>query len=395
MSDTAAPAQGEEELLAARSEFPTCEKAVHLMSHTFGPVPRAARELANRYIDEWETETIHVWDKWYPALLEFGNIWSRLLNVESGTVIPVANCTAAEVIIASSFDYRASERRKIVYDDLVFPSIHYVWSEQERNGAEICVVKSDGINPPTEKLLEAIDERTLIVPISHVMFRGGAMYDAKRIIDKAHSVGALVFLDVYQSAGIVPLDLGAWGCDMASGGALKWMCGGPGAGFLYVRKEVLDRLRPTATGWFGHAEPFTFEMGRMRYGEGSMRFIGGVPAIPSIYTARAGLEIIQRLGVDRIRKKSLRQTRLLRAALLERGLDVRTPADEASHAGFLTVEFPNAKAVSAELVNRHFLQDYRAGGGMRISPHFFTTDGEIAAFLEELDKVRATMPSAK
>lgn len=388
MSEPAAHIADEADLLAARTEFAGCEKAVHLMSHTLGPAPRGAREAANRFLDEWESEGLHVWDKWYPTLLRFGELWTKLLNVEAGTVIPVANCTAAEVIIASSFDYRASSRRKIVYDDLVFPSIHYVWSEQERNGAEICVVKTDGINAPIEQLLAAIDEKTLIVPISHVMFRSGAMYDVDRVIKRAHEVGALVFLDVYQSAGTVPLDLGASGCDLACGGSLKWMCGGPGAGFLYVRKDVLPRLRPTATGWFGHAEPFKFEMAPMRYGEGSLRFIGGVPTIPSIYTALAGLEMIARLGVDRIRRKSLRQTGMLREKLLQRGLRVVTPVEPAAHGGFIAVDFPNASEVSKTLTERNFLQDYRAGGGLRISPHFFTSDDEIDRFLHELDDVR-------
>lgn len=385
MSD---PRAEEQALVAARDEFPTCAKAVHLMSHTFGPTPKGARELALRYLDEWETQTIHVWEKWYPFLLEFNAVLGRILGVKGGSVIPVANCTTAEIIIASSFDYRASERRKIVYDDLVFPSIHYVWEMQQRNGAEICVVKSDGFNPPVEALLEAIDEKTLVVPISHVMFRGGGMYDAKRVIDRAHEVGALVFLDVYQSAGIVPLDLEAWGCDMASGGCLKWLCGGAGAGYLYVNDAVLDRLMPTATGWFGHANPFAFELGPMKYGKGAMRFIGGVPTIPALYTARAGLDIIERLGVENIRKKSVRQTKLLRELLGARGVDVRTSAKEAEHGGFVTVDFPNVEAVSKELTRRNFLQDFRSGGGMRVSPHFFTTDAELEAFATELEAVR-------
>jgi kynureninase len=271
--------------------------------------------------------------------------------------------------------------------------VHYVWQGQARRGAEVVVVKSeDGIRPPTEKLLEAIDERTLIVPISHVLFRSSAMYDAKRIIERAHAVGAMVLLDVYQSAGTVPLSLAEWGCDLACGGSVKWACGGPGAAYLYVRPDLVGKLEPMATGWFGHAEPFAFDMGPMRYAKDVWRMIGGTMPVPAMYTARAGWETVARLGVDRIRAKSLRQTRLLRDLVQARGFTVNTPLEDAGRGGTVCFDFAGADVVSRELVRRRFFHDYRPRCGLRVSPHFYTTDDELLAFVDALDDVRKNPP---
>jgi kynureninase len=269
-----------------------------------------------------------------------------------------------------------------------------VWQQQRRRGADVVVVESDdGIHPPTEKLLAAIDERTLLVPISHVLFRSSAMYDARRVIERAHAVGAMVLLDVYQSAGTVPLHLADWGCDIACGGSVKWACGGPGAAYLYVRPDVLDRLQPMATGWFAHAEPFAFDMGPMRYAGDAWRMIGGTMAVPAVYMARAGWETIARLGVDRIRAKSLRQTKLLRDLVDERGFTVNTPRSDDARGGTVCFDFAAAPAVSRELVRRRFFHDYRPRCGLRVSPHFYTTDDEVRAFVETLDDVRKHPPA--
>ncbi|HEY2511355.1 MAG TPA: aminotransferase class V-fold PLP-dependent enzyme, partial [Polyangiaceae bacterium] len=253
-------------LLATRSDFPTLAKGVHLISHSLGAVPRAARAYATQFLDEWENESINAWHEWLPAVRSLGDLIGRVLKVDPGTVAMLPNVSTVQSIVASCFTFGPSEKRnKIVYDDLNFSTVHYVWQEQQRRGAELCLVKSkDGIHPPTEELLAAIDERTLLVPISHVLFRSSALYDAQRVIDRAHEVGAMVLLDCYQSTGTVPLSLKEWNVDLACGGSVKWACGGPGAAYLYVRPDVLPKLRPTSTGWFSHAEPFAFDMGPMR-----------------------------------------------------------------------------------------------------------------------------------
>lgn len=392
------PSVDEGELLAARADFPTVERHVHLISHSLGAVPRQAREHAMKFLDEWENDSINAWHAWLPAVRSLGDLVGSVLGVDAGTVAMLPNVSTVQSFVASCFTFPITEgrfkgRNKIVYDDVNFSTVHYVWQEQARRGAEVVVVKSrDGVHPPIEELLAAIDERTLLVPISHVLFRSSGLYDAKRVIDRAHAMGALVLLDCYQSAGTVPLALKAWDCDMACGGSVKWACGGPGAAYLYVRPDLLEHLRPTSTGWFAHAEPFAFDMGPMRYAADVWRMIGGTMAIPAIYTARAGWETIARLGVDRIRKKSLRQTALLRTLAEARGFTINTPASDAERGGTICFDFPGADVVSRELSRRRFFHDYRPKCGVRASPHFYTTDDDLERFMGELDQVRADPP---
>ncbi len=376
-------------LLATREEFPTLQKGVHLISHSLGAMPRAARTYATQFLDEWENDSINAWGGWLPAVRSLSDIIASVIGVKQGSVVILPNVSTVQAIVASCFDFKGP-RNKIVYDELNFSTVHYVWQEQVRRGARLSVVKSkDGIHAPIEELLAAIDEETLIVPISHVLFRSSAMFDAKRVIDRAHEVGALVLLDCYQSAGTVPLELEKWGCDIACGGSVKWACGGPGAAYLYVRPDLLPKLKPMSTGWFAHASPFAFDMGAMKYAEDIWRMIGGTPAIPAIYSARAGWEIVQKLGVDNIRKKSLRQTALLRDKVEARGFTVNTPKNDNERGGTICFDFQGADAISKALCERKFFHDYRPKCGIRVSPHFYTTDAELDSFLSALDTERA------
>jgi kynureninase len=383
----------ESRLLATRSEFPTLEKGVHLISHSLGAMPKTARAYATEFLDDWENDSINSWHKWLPAVRGLSRTIASVLGVDDGTVTILPNVSTVQGVLASCFTFDGKSpfgtRNKIVYDDLNFSTVHYVWQEQVRRGAELVVVPSkDGIAPPVEELLAAIDEKTLLVPISHVLFRSSGMYDAKRVIDRAHEVGAMVLLDCYQSAGTVPLHLKDWNCDLACGGSVKWACGGPGASYVYVRPDLLPKLCPTSTGWFGHAEPFAFDMGPMRYAEDAWRLIGGTPAVPAVFTARAGWEVVERLGVESIRAKSLRQTALLRSLVEKRGFQVNTPRDDDARGGTICFDFPGAEAISKALNEKRFFHDYRPRCGIRVSPHFYTTDEEMVRFLEELDKLR-------
>ncbi|MEO7111978.1 MAG: aminotransferase class V-fold PLP-dependent enzyme [Polyangiaceae bacterium] len=385
---TADHAALEAPLLATREEFPTLEKGVHLISHSLGAMPRAARTYATQFLDEWENDSINAWGAWLPAVRSLSDIIANVIGVKPGTVVILPNVSIVQSVVASCFEF-SGKRNKVVYDELNFSTVHYVWQEQVRRGARLTVVKSkDGIHAPIEQLLAAIDEETLIVPISHVLFRSSAKLDAKRIIDRAHEVGALVMLDCYQSAGTVPLELEKWNCDIACGGSVKWACGGPGAAYLYVRPDLLPKMKPMFTGWFAHSAPFAFDMGAMKYAEDIWRMIGGTPAIPAIYSARAGWEIVQRLGVENIRKKSLRQTALLRSKVEERGFTVNTPKNDDERGGTICFDFQGADVISKALSERKFFHDHRPKCGIRVSPHFYTTDDELEAFLKELDALR-------
>jgi kynureninase len=356
-------------------------------------MPRAAKASAGLFLEEWENDSINAWHKWLPAVRSLSDVIASVLGVDPGTVTILPNVSIVQGVVASCFAFDGKgpfgKRNKIVYDELNFSTVHYVWREQARRGAEVVVVPSkDGIHAPIEALLDAIDERTLLVPISHVLFRSSGMYDAKRVIHRAHEKGALVLLDCYQSAGAVPLALKEWDCDMACGGSVKWACGGPGAGYLYVRPDLLEKLAPMATGWFAHAEPFAFDMGPMRYADDSWRMIGGTPAVPAVYTARPGWDIVAGLGVERIRHKSLRQTRLLREMVEKRGFVVNTPRDDAERGSTLCFDFPGADQVSRDLNAQRYFHDYRPRCGIRVSPHFYTTDEELDRFMSAVDRAR-------
>ena len=379
------------QLLATRGEFPALAEGVHLVSHSLGAMPAGARAAVTRFLDEWESESVEAWgEHWLPAVRSLGNLMATVLGVAPGTVCVLPNVSIAQSVVASCFSFEG-ERRRVVYDDLNFSTVHYVWQAQVRRGAEVTVVRgADGIHAPLEELLAAIDERTLIVPISHVLFRSSGMYDARRVIERAHAVGAMVLLDVYQSAATVPLRLAEWGCDFACGGSVKWACGGPGAAYLYIRPDLVGKLEPAVCGWFSHAEPFAFDMGPMRFAEGVWRAIGGTMPIPAVYAARAGWEVIARLGVERIRAKSLRQTKRLRALVEARGFALNTPIDDDARGGTVCFDFDGAELVSRELLRRRFFHDYRPRCGLRVSPHFYTTDAEIDAFIDALDDVRGT-----
>ena len=379
----------ETELLAYRDEFPTLEKKTHLISHSLGAIPKRARRYVTQFIDEWENDSIDAWGlHWLPAVEKLGDTIARVLGVPEGTVVINQNVSTIEAMLASCFDFE-KPRNRVVYTDLNFPTVDYVWQEQQRRGAEVVRVPSeDGIHPPMERLLEAIDERTLVVPVSHVLFRSSGIKDVGAIVERAHAVGALVILDTYQSAGTVPLKLADWGVDIACGGSVKWACGGPGAAYLYVDPKVRARLRPAQTGWFGHARPFKFELAPIEYAEDRWRMVGGTPAIPALYTARAGWELLNEIGVERIRKKSLRQTALLRDAVEERGFTVNTPREDDRRGGTICFDFEGAEGVSKKLLERGMLHDYRPSCGIRASPHYYTTDEELGRFVEAIDELR-------
>jgi kynureninase len=379
----------EARLLATRSEFPTLEKKTHLISHSLGAMPKRAKHYAAEFIEQWEDDSIEAWHHhWLPMVDAMGDLIGKVLGVSPGTVVVNQNVSTIQAMVASCFDFE-KPRNKIVYSELNFSTVDYVWQEQRRRGADVVVVKSrDGIHAPMEELLAAIDERTLLVPVSHVLFRSSGVKDVSAIVKKAHSVGALVLLDVYQSAGTLPLSLEAWDLDMACGGSVKWACGGPGCAYLYVNPRIRDRLRPAATGWFGHARPFAFEPGPIAYADNHWRMIGGTPAIPALYTARAGWELLLDLGVENIRKKSLRQTTFLRNLVRERGFKVNTPERDEERGGTICFDFDGADVVSKALLARGMLHDYRPKCGIRASPHYYTADEELERFVKAIDEAR-------
>jgi kynureninase len=383
-----------DELLKWRSEFPILDRAVYLISHSLGAMPRATFERLHEYADVWATRGVRAWaEGWWDLPVTIGNEVGRIIGADPETVVMHQNVSICQSLILSCFLPlpENSKRRKIVYSELNFPSVMYVYEAHARgHGLRIETVESDdGISVPLERLLAAIDEETLLVPISHVLFKSAFLQDAKAITERAHEVGAMVVLDTYQSAGTVPFSVKHLEVDFATGGSVKWLCGGPGAGYLYVRPDLIDRLEPKTTGWMAHEQPFAFAS-ELRYAPNITRFLHGSPAIPALYAARSGYEIINQIGVEKIRAKSVRQTQVLIKLAEAAGFRVTSPPDPAQRGGTITVWHEHAGAITKELVRREFIVDYRPGAGVRISPHFYTKDEELELVVDEMKKIRDT-----
>ena len=380
-----------DELLHWRREFPILDKTVYLISHSLGAMPRETYDRLHEYADIWATRGVRAWaEGWWDMPVTVGDEVARIIGADPGTVVMHQNVSICQSLIISCLE-PTPRRNKIVYSELNFPSVMYVYEAHARDGSlRIETVKSDdGITIPLERMLEAIDESTLLVPFSHVLFKSAFLQDAKAIIDRAHEVGAMVVLDTYQSAGTVPFSVKELNADFATGGSVKWLCGGPGAGYLYVRPDLQQKLEPKTTGWMAHESPFAFDTS-LRYASNITRFLHGSPAIPALYAAQSGYKIINEIGLDRIRQKSVRQTDLLIALAEEAGFEVTSPKESARRGGTVTVAHESASSMAKELVRREFVIDYRPGAGVRISPHFYTTDEELMLVIEEMKKIRET-----
>ena len=375
------------ELLAWRDEFPILATTTYLISNSLGAMPRGVRNALSVYADDWATEGVRCWETrgWFGLPAEIGDLVASLIGAPQGSVSTQVNVTLASAVVASCFDF-SGPRNKIVCSSLNFPSIIYLYRQQERRGAKLHLVDSpDGVTVPLDAMLEAIDETTMLVPVSHVIFKSAFVQDMAAIVERAHEVGARVVADVYQSTGVLPVDVTGWGVDFAVGGTLKWLCGGPGIAYLYVKPELATELEPAITGWMSHVSPFDFDPAPMQRQAGAAwRFMNGTPQIPALYAARPGLEIVNEVGVAAIRANSIRQTERLIAAADERGWTVNTPRGAEARGGTVSIMVPDAERVARELLAQDILCDFRPGAGIRLSPHFYTTDDEIDHAIETI-----------
>ena len=370
-----------------REEFPTLASGIHLLSHSLGPVPRRARESMLAYYEAWEQHTSEdAWAKsWWEMSAQVGDRIANILGGHAGTVQIQPNASIALSSVASCFDFNADERNKIITTALDFPSMQYVWDAQATIGAAVEVVHSDdGISVPLDHILEAIDDTTCLVALSHVSFRSSYRVDVEPIVERAHRHGALVLLDVYQSAGAVELQASEWKVDFLIGGTIKWLCGGPACGYLYVRPDLQTELQPRLTGWVAHAAPFDFAPPPMRYPGSVRRFAQGTPSIPALYSVLPGLQIIEEVGVKTIRRESERRTQWMVDFALERGWKVNSPRDVNQRGGSVMIYVEDGPAMVKRLAERKVFVDCRPGVGLRMSPHFFNTDEEVCEAMEIL-----------
>ena len=378
-------------LLAFRDEFPILGHANYLVSNSLGAMPRGVPDRLAEYAEVWNRHGVRAWSReWWSIPGVVGDVIAPLIGAAAGEVVMVPNVTLAQATVLSAVPYQAP-RNRIVMTALDFPSVRYVYDAlATRLGAEVHVVPSeDGVAVDDGRLCDAIDERTALVAISHVLFKSAHIMDVARIARRAHDAGALVSLDAFHSVGVMPVDVKRIGADFLTGGVLKWLCGGPGGCFTYASPEMTARLAPSLTGWLAHARPFGFEP-EMEFADNAYRWLGGTPAIPSIYAAIEGPRLIQRAGIEAIRAKSIRQTARLVELADARGFRVSAPRDSSRRGGTVAFDVPHANAVAQSLLERDILVDFRPGAGIRIAPHFYTRDDELEEAVAAIDEILAT-----
>jgi len=380
-----------DELLNWRGEFPILDRTTYLISNSLGAMPRGVYDSLHSYADAWGERGVRAWeDSWWDLAGAVANQISPLIGAAPEEISLHQNVTTTQAVITSCFDFRGP-RDKIVMTDLEFPSVQYFYHEQRRFGARVELVPSgDPIRFDLESFLAAIDETTLLVPISLVLFRSSFIVNAKAIIEKAHRVGAHVILDLFQATGTMPVDVRILAADFAVGGVLKWLCGGPGVAYLYAREDLRRKLRPALTGWLAHRRPFNFEPGEIDPREDSYRFLNGTPHIPALYACQPGLAILNKIGTRAIREKSIRMTTRLLEGARARGWRVNTAQNAADRGGTVSVDCPHAFEVCRELLAREILVDYRPQAGIRISPHFYNREEECDFALSQIEEILNT-----
>jgi len=375
-------------LLKWRKEFPSLEDYTYLINHSLGAMPHAVYSNLKEYADTWRMKSINAWEEdWWNLNAEVGNIMADILHAPYNTISMHHNVTSASAIILSCFEF-TDKKDKVVYTDMHFPSIRYLLKSYLPVWVNHTIIESeDGVTVPAEKIADSIDSRTLLVPISHVFFKSSYIQDLKVIIEKAHDCGAYVIVDIYQSAGALPVDVEKLNVDVVTGGSIKWLCGGPGTAYLYVRPDLAVTLKPKVTGWFAHDNPFAFA-GNMHYTENiSYKFLTGTQHIPSLYAAKAGYEIIRDIGIENIRKRSLLLTQRIIDCVKRYGFALNTPSEPERRGGSVVVQLENSQKIAQELLKRKFLIDWRPNSGIRIGPHFYNTENEVDTIMEEIHKL--------
>lgn len=375
-------------LLEYRKHFPALEECVHFISHSLGCVPAKASDDMAEFLELWRKKSITAWSDWLPEVDRGAERISKIISAPAGTVVMMQNVSGIMATLASCFDFTAP-RNQVVYEALMFPTVSYVWQAEERRGAKCVVVPAKDGMLDADAICAAIDEKTLLVPLQHVVFSSAQIMDVKKIVARANAVGAHVILDCYQSIGAVPIDVVDLGVSFACGGSVKYLCGGPGAAWLYVRKDLIEQFAPRVTGWFGNEAPFAFTMPAQSYADNIWRYMAGTPAVAALYQSRAGQTIVGEIGVRKIREKSLVMTAACIDWVDELGMKLNSPREDDRRGGSVVFDFVGSADICRELNRRKFFCDHRPGAGIRIAPHFYTKREEIDLFFGELKKIRS------
>jgi kynureninase len=373
-----------DDLLARRADYPILGRKTYLINNSLGAMHRGVRDALASYADAWENDGVEAWHDWLPFMTTVADLLGEIIGAPPGTTVMHQNVAALLGAVASCLDF-SGPRNRVVTTAMDWPGSHYLWTEHARFGADLVVVPTDdGVGVDAQRVVDAIDERTLLVSVSHVLFKSAYVMDLAPIVARAHEVGALVVLDSYQAAGVLPFSVTDLGVDLCVGGSVKYLCGGPGNGWLYAAPGVVETLRPTQVGWFGHARPFGFEWSAVEYAKGAGRFMGGTPGVPAAHAALPGYRAVLDVGLDRIRERSVSLTQPLLEGALERGFTVRSPHDPARRGGHVTIDPGDSERVHDALLERGFAVDHRPGVGIRVGPHFYNTAEECTAILDAM-----------
>ena len=378
-------------LLRFREEFPILATSTYLVSNSLGAMPRTVPDKLAEYAGQWRTRGVRAWaEGWWELPVTMGSHIAPLIGAAPGEVVMVPTVTQAMSSVLSALDFPA-DRNEVVMTALDFPSVRYAYDAlAPRLGARVTVVPTDdGIGIPLDRLLAAITERTRLVAISHVLFRSAYVLDVAAVCARARAVGALVALDAYHSVGVMPVDVHALGVEFLCGGVLKWLCGGPGGCFLYASASANERFAPALTGWQAHRTPFAFA-DAMEPAPGSWRWLGGTPVVPALFAGMEGPRLVAEAGMEQIRAKSIRHTSWLIEAADARGWRVSAPRDAARRGGTVAFDVPHAAEVARALLARDVVIDYRPGAGIRVAPHFYSTDDELQTCISAIDDILAT-----
>jgi kynureninase len=370
-----------------RDRFPILADSIYLDSHSMGAAPAGAREALREYWESWASDGLEAWPAWANRIQAIADGIGAILDAAAGSVWLAPNVSLLQAAIATCVDFRGG-RDEVVFESLMFPSLTYVWTAWERFGARpVRVPSDDGRTMSTDRICAAIGERTAVVVLSHAAYLSGALIDADAIAARCRETGALFVLDAYQTTGVYPYSVRELGVDVVVGGSHKWLCGGPGCGFIYVNPAIAKRFEPALTGWWAHESPFAFAPAPIAYADSMSRWNTGSPPVPGYVAAQAGHDAIREVGVAAIREHNVRLTSKVAGMALERGLRVPTPLDPARRTGWIGIDFEGAGRVQAELVKQRVFCDYREGCGLRVGPHFYTAEAEIDGFFAALDKL--------
>ena len=380
----AGPVTAHEDLLAHRDDYPVLAKKTYLASHTLGAMHRRTPERHAEFTRLWAEQGVVAWEEWAPEVRRVADVLGSLIGAPAGTVVMRQNVADLLGDVVSALDWHGP-RNRVVTSDLEWPGSLHTWSQISRWGGEAVVVPAAGIELDLEAMVAAIDERTLLVECSHVLFRTSTLNDVQPLIDRAHEVGALAVVDGYQAAGTVPVDVTALGVDVYLGGSVKYLSGGPGNGWMYLRPGL--ELEPVTTGWFGQRAPFDFDP-ENAYADGVARFTGGTPGVPAHYGAGPAYETLAAIGVQRVRERSVSMTQPLLEAALDLGFTVRSPHDPDRRGGHVTIDPGDSERVHDALHAQGFVVDHRPGVGIRVSPHFYNTLDEAMACLSAMQAAR-------